>query len=73
MPRLTPVSTLALYAARRDAPQTVRPSDARAAQHGIRWHEGLTSSRRRGTGPRWIWAAAVALLAAVAVIRAISG
>lgn len=72
MPRLIPVSTLALYAARRNAPQTVRPPDARAAQHGIRWHEGLTASRRRGTGTRWIWGVSLALLATAAAILAIA-
>ena len=72
MPRLIPVSTLALYAARRDAPQTVRPSDARAAQHGIRWHEGLTAGRRRGTGTRWGWVVTALILAAAAVILAIA-
>ena len=68
MPRLIPVSTLALYAARRDAPETVRGSSARAAQHGIRWHENLAASGRRPAGVRWAWVAIIAMaLAAVAV------
>ena len=72
MSRLIPVGTLSLYAARRDAPQSVRLPDARAAQHGIRWHDGLMCSRRRGTGPCWIWFAALVLLAAAVVILAIA-
>lgn len=47
MPWLIPVSTLALYAARRDAPETVSDFNGRSAQHGIRWHESLAFATER--------------------------
>ncbi len=68
MPRLIPVSTLALYAARRDAPETVREFSARSARHGIRWHENLASAGRRPAGARWAWLAIIALALAAAAI-----
>ena len=66
MPRLIPVSTLARYAAQRDTPGTVRDFNARAAQHGIRWHENLAAAGRRPAGARWAWAAIMALAIAAA-------
>ena len=69
MPRLIPVSTLAQYAAQRDAPETVRGIDARAAQRGIRWHENLAAAGRRPAGALWAWTALIAVaIAATAVI-----
>ena len=68
MPRLIPVSTLARYAAERDAPGTVRGLDARAVQHGIRWHENLAATGRRPFGPRRTWAAIIALAIAGVVL-----
>lgn len=69
MPRLIPVSTLARYAARRDAPATVIDFDARAAQHGIRWHENLAAAGRRTAVARWARVAIIAMaIAAVAVL-----
>ena len=66
MPRLIPVSTLALYAARRDAPETVRAPDVRAAQHGIRWHENLAANGRRPVAARRAGVAVIALAIAAA-------
>lgn len=68
MPRLIPVSTLALYAAQRDAPETVRRFDARAAQHGIRWHENLAAAGSRPAAARWAWTAIVAVAIAAAAV-----
>ena len=68
MPRLISVSTLARYAAERDAPGTVRDFDARAVQHGIRWHETLAATGRRPVSSRWAWAAIIALAIAAAVL-----
>lgn len=67
MQRLMRVSTLARFAALRDAPETVRPADARSAMHGIRWHEGLASGHRRGAGTRWVWGLVLLLAAAAAL------
>ncbi len=67
MTRLIPVSTLARYAARLDAPETVRPGDARAARHGMRWHESLAHRRRRGAAARWMWGLVLLLAAAAAL------
>ena len=67
MRRLMQVSTLARYAAQQDAPETVRPGDARSAKHGIRWHEDLASGRRRGAGSGWIWGLVLVLAAAAAL------
>lgn len=66
LPRLIPVRTLALYAAQRDAPETARRFDARAAQHGIRWHENLAAASRRPTSARWAWTALNAAAVAAA-------
>ena len=67
MTRPMRVSTLARYAAQRDAPETVRPPNARSAAHGIRWHEDLAFGRRRGTVSWWIWGLALVLAAAAAL------
>ena len=68
MPRLIPVSTLARYAAQRDAPETVRGFDARAAQHGVRWHENLAAAGRRPAGARWAWVAIIAVAIAAGAV-----
>ncbi len=67
MARLIPVSTLARYAARLDAPETVKPDDARAARHGIRWHESLAHRRRRGAAAHSLWILVLLLAAAAAL------
>ena len=68
MRRLMRVSTLARFAAQRDAPETVRSTDARSATHGIRWHEDLAVPAERWPVIGFPWAMIVAVALAAAIV-----
>ncbi len=72
MTRLMRVSTLARYAAQRDAPETARPADARSEAHGIRWHETLVVPAGRPVFAWSPWAMIIAVAALAAVITLIA-